>query len=315
MKKSHLFLILILLSLISIFIGVKEVDIKSLLNFNKEQIEILYLSRFPRLISIIVAGSSMSIAGLIMQQISHNKFVSPTTAATVDSAKMGVLVAMILFSHSSSMKKMFISFIFALGGTFLFMQILKKIKIKNNIFIPLIGIMLGNIIDAISTFFAYRFDLVQNMSTWLQGDFSMVIKGRYELLYISIPLLFIAYLYANKFTIAGMGEDFATSLGLNYQLVINIGVIIVALISSLVIITIGKIPFLGLIIPNIVTIFKGDNMRENIGYTALFGAVFLLACDILGRLIIYPYEVSISLTVGVIGSAIFLYLLLRGNNL
>lgn len=136
-----------------------------------------------------------------------------------------------------------------------------------------------------------------------------------ELLYISIPLLFIAYLYANKFTIAGMGEDFATSLGLNYQLVINIGVIIVALISSLVIITIGKIPFLGLIIPNIVTIFKGDNMRENIGYTALFGAVFLLACDILGRLIIYPYEVSISLTVGVIGSAIFLYLLLRGNNL
>ncbi len=112
-----------------------------------------------------------------------------------------------------------------------------------------------------------------------------------------------------------MGEDFATSLGLNYQLVINIGVIIVALISSLVIITIGKIPFLGLIIPNIVTIFKGDNMRENIGYTALFGAVFLLACDILGRLIIYPYEVSISLTVGVIGSAIFLYLLLRGNNL
>lgn len=315
MKKSHLFLILILLSLISIFIGVKEVDIKSLLNFNKEQIEILYLSRFPRLISIIVAGSSMSIAGLIMQQISHNKFVSPTTAATVDSAKMGVLVAMILFSHSSSMKRMFISFIFALGGTFLFMQILKKIKIKNNIFIPLIGIMLGNIIDAISTFFAYRFDLVQNMSTWLQGDFSMVIKGRYELLYISIPLLFIAYLYANKFTIAGMGEDFATSLGLNYQLVINIGVIIVALISSLVIITIGKIPFLGLIIPNIVTIFKGDNMRENIGYTALFGAVFLLACDILGRLIIYPYEVSISLTVGVIGSAIFLYLLLRGNNL
>lgn len=313
MKKSYLFLILILLSLVSIFIGVREVDIKGLLNLDKEQLKILYLSRMPRLISIIVAGSSMSIAGLIMQQISHNKFVSPTTATTVDSAKMGVLVSLILFSGSSPMKKMFISFVFALAGTFLFMQLLKKIKFKNNILIPLIGIMLGNIIDSISTFIAYRFDLVQNVSTWLQGDFSMIIKGRYELLYISIPLLLIAYLYTNRFTIAGMGEDFATNLGLNYQLVINIGVVIVALISSLVIITIGRIPFLGLIVPNIVTIFKGDNMKGNIGYTALFGAIFLLACDILGRLIIYPYEISISLTVGIIGSGIFLYLLLRGD--
>lgn len=303
MRKYHLFILLILLSLASLHIGVMNVDTT-----------ILYLSRLPRLISIVVAGSSMSIAGLIMQQISQNKFVSPTTATTVDAAKMGVLASLIFFSSSSSLAKMIISFLFALAGTLLFMQLLRKIKVKNNIFIPLVGIMLGNIIDSISTFIAYRFDLVQNMSTWLQGDFSMIIKGRYELLFISIPLLIIAYFYANKFTIAGMGEDFAINLGLNYQLVINIGVGIVALISALVIITIGRIPFLGLIIPNIVTIFKGDNMKENIGYTALFGAIFLLACDILGRLIIYPYEISISLTVGVIGSGIFLYLLLRGNH-
>lgn len=302
MKKYHLFVLLILLSLLSLFIGVMDMDFS-----------ILYLSRLPRLVSIIVAGSSMSIAGLIMQQISQNKFVSPTTATTVDAAKMGVLASLIFFSASSSMTKMLVSFVFALAGTFLFMQLLKKIKVKNNIFIPLMGMMLGNIIDSISTFIAYRFDLVQNMSTWLQGDFSMIIKGRYELLYISIPLLFIAYFYANKFTIAGMGQDFAINLGLNYQLVINIGVAIVALISALVIITIGRIPFLGLIIPNIVTIFKGDNMKENIGYTALVGAIFLLASDIIGRLIIYPYEISISLTVGIIGSGIFLYLLLRGE--
>lgn len=302
MKKYHLFVLLILLSLLSLFIGVMDMELS-----------ILYLSRLPRLVSIIVAGSSMSIAGLIMQQISQNKFVSPTTATTVDAAKMGVLASLIFFSASSSMAKMLISFIFALGGTFLFMQLLRKIKVKNNIFIPLMGMMLGNIIDSISTFIAYRFDLVQNMSTWLQGDFSMIIKGRYELLYISVPLLFIAYFYANKFTIAGMGEDFAINLGLNYQLVINIGVGIVALISALVIITIGRIPFLGLIIPNIVTIFKGDNMKENISYTALVGAIFLLASDIIGRLIIYPYEISISLTVGIIGSGIFLYLLLRGD--
>lgn len=313
MKKRYLILLLIILSFISIFIGVKDIGIKDILSFNQEDVQIMYLSRLPRLISIIIAGIGMSIAGLIMQQISRNKFVSPTTAATVDSAKFGVLISIMLMNNASSTRKMLVAFIFALAGTFLFMEILKRVKFKNAIFIPLIGMMLGNIIDSISTFFAYRFDLVQNISTWLQGDFSMIIKGRYELLYISIPMIFIAFIYANKFTVAGMGEDFAANLGLNYNRVVNIGIGLVALISALTIITVGRIPFLGLIIPNIVTKIQGDNMEKNIGHTALFGAVFLLACDIVSRIIIYPYEISISLTVGIIGSIVFLYLIFRGN--
>ncbi|MDR7871160.1 MAG: iron chelate uptake ABC transporter family permease subunit [Tissierellaceae bacterium] len=302
MKKIYMLLILIALSVISLFIGVSDISL-----------DIMFQTRLPRLISIIVAGVGMSISGLIMQQISRNKFVSPTTATTVDSAKLGVLVSFIIFSESSSVQKMLIAFIFSVAGTLIFMRVLRKIKFKNAVFIPLVGMVLGSIIDSISTYMAYSFDLVQNVSTWMQGDFSMVIKGRYELLYISIPLIFIAFLYANKFTVVGMGEEFSVNLGLNYNQILNIGIGIVALITSLVIITVGRIPFIGLIIPNIVTIFMGDNMRKNIIPTALFGAIFLLICDIFGRLIIYPYEVSISLIVGVIGSIIFLYLLVRGN--
>lgn len=152
---------------------------------------------------------------------------------------------------------MIVSFIFSLLGTFLFMKILKKIKVKNSIFIPLVGIMLGNIIDSITTFFAYKYDLIQSIASWLQGDFSLIIKGNYELIYFSLPLVVIAFIYANKFTVAGMGEDFSKNLGVNYNRIINIGLVIVALISSLVVITVGKIPFLGLIVPNIVTLYKG----------------------------------------------------------
>lgn len=313
MKKRYLILILILLSIVSLFIGVKNVSLRDILTFEDEGMQIMLLSRIPRLISIIVAGMGMSISGLIMQSISRNKFVSPSTAATIDSAKLGVLVSLILFAGSRPLHKMLVSFIFAIAGTLLFMQILRKIKFQNTIFIPLVGIMLGNIIDSITTFFAYKLNVIQSISAWLQGDFSMIIKGRYELLYISLPLLGISFLYANKFTIAGMGEDFAANLGLNYNRVVNVGVGIVALISSLVIITVGRIPFLGLIVPNIITIFQGDNMRGNISHTALFGAIFLLFCDIIGRIIIFPYEIPISLTVGVIGSVIFLCLLVRGN--
>lgn len=313
MKNQHLIILLILLSIVSLFIGVSDISPLDIFNFNEEKIQILWLTRLPRLISIIVAGMGMSISGLIMQQITQNKFVSPTTAATIDSAKFGILVSMILFSSASTFYKMLVAFVFALGGSFLFMGILKKIKFKNAVIIPLIGIMLGNIINAITTFFAYRYDLVQNVNSWMQGNFSMIIDGSYELLYLSIPLLFVALFYGNKFTLAGMGEEFSSGLGLNHNRVVTIGISIVALITSTVIITVGNIPFLGLIIPNIITLYKGDNLRKNLFPTALFGAVFLLFCDILGRLIIYPYELSIGLVVGIIGSFVFLYLLFRRN--
>lgn len=313
MKKKYLIPLFIILCMSSIFIGVQNISITDIMQWNHGKMNIIILTRLPRLISIVVAGVGMSVGGVIMQQISNNKFISPSTAATVDSAKLGVLVSMLLFSSATLMQKMITAFIFALLGTFVFMKILKTIKMKNVVFIPLVGIMVGNVIGSMTDFFAYKNNLVQSMGTFLQGDFSMIIKGNYELLYLTIPLLILALLYANKFTIIGMGEDISSNLGINYNKVANIGVIIVALISALVVITVGNIPFIGLIVPNIVSIFKGDNLSKNIWDTALFGAIFVLACDIIGRLVIHPYEVPISLTVGVTGSIIFLYLIFRRN--
>ena len=314
MKKRYLLIVLIILSFLSLFIGVRDIKIWEIFNFSEGSMQVMILSRIPRLVSIIVVGMSMSISGLIMQAISRNKFVSPTTAATNDWARLGILVAMLLFGSASYVEKLLVAFAFALGGTFLFMKILNKIKYKNAIFIPLLGIMLGNIISSVTTFFAYRYDMVQNISSWLQGNFALIIKGRYELLYLGIPLVIIAYVYSNKFTIAGMGEEFSVNLGLNYNKVVTLGLVIVSLITSVTVLTVGSIPFLGLIIPNIVSLYNGDNLRENIPHTALLGAVFVLACDILSRVLIYPYELTIGVVVGVIGSGMFLYLILRRHD-
>lgn len=278
-----------------------------------QQQEILFVSRIPRLLSILIAGMSMSVIGFIMQQLSRNKFVSPTTAGTMDSARLGILAALILFPTASMLMKVSIAFVFALAGTFLFMKILDRIKFKDTIFIPLVGLMFGNIVGSLTTFIAYRFDMIQSIGSWLQGDFSMILKGRYELLYLSIPALILAYFYANRFTIAGMGRDFASNLGLQYKQIVNIGLVIVAFVSSIVLLTVGSLPFLGLIIPNIVSIYQGDHLQKNLIHTALLGALFVLVCDILGRVLIFPYEISIGLTVGVLGSGIFLFLLLRRN--
>ena len=103
-------------------------------------------------------------------------------------------------------------------------------------------------------------------------------------------------------------------MGLNYESIVNIGLIIVSLVTVTVVVTVGSIPFIGLIVPNLVSYFKGDNMKANIFYTGIIGALFVLICDIIGRVIIYPYELPIGVMVGVIGSVIFLFIVLRRNS-
>ncbi|MGL4581485.1 MAG: ABC transporter permease [Flavobacterium sp.] len=311
MIRIVLILILIIVSFISVFVGVKDISIFDIHRLTQDEMLVILVSRLPRMISVLIAGIGMSISGLIVQQISMNKFVSPTTMGTLDACKMGILFSMMLFPGGGMMYKMVLSFAIALIASVVFLKISSKIKMRNIIFIPLVGIVFGNILNAISTFFAYRSNLVQNMEGWLIGDFSSIIKGNYEILYLGVPIVLLSYLYANKFTIVGLGEETASSLGLNHKKITYLGLIFVAITSTVVVLTAGVIPFLGLIIPNIVSLMFGDNLKKTISYTALIGAIFLMICDIISRLLIAPYEIPIGLTVSIIGGVIFLLLIFK----
>jgi len=316
LKKSVIFLLLAIIGVgfWSLFIGVKDISPADLLYAgDDEKVQVFLISRIPRLMSILCVGTALSVAGVIMQQITSNKFISPTTGSTTDWAKLGVLVAILLFPGAGTGIKIMIAGIFSFGGTLLFMRLLKLIKLKDAVYIPLVGIMFGNIINAVTTFIAYKQELIQNISSWLQGSFTMVLQGRYELLYLGIPFLLIAGIYADKFTIISMGKDFTKNLGIRYQLTVNMGLVIVAAITSVVLVTIGNIPYIGLIIPNIVSLYRGDNLRGNLLEIALFGALFVLLCDVISRLIIFPFEIPISVIAGIIGCCVFLYLLLGGG--
>ncbi|EDO7828888.1 ABC transporter permease [Campylobacter coli] len=317
MLFKHLFslnillILLVVFGIISLFIGVIRINLDDIFSLSTTQLEIILLTRIPRLIAILLTGMSLSICGLIMQQLTQNKFVSPTTAGTMDCAKFGILISLIFFTGASFFTQTLIASVFALLGSFIFIQILRKIKLKDVIFVPLIGLMFGGIINAITTFFAYALNYIQNIQGWLQGSMANVMQGNYELLYISLPLFILAYFLAHKITIAGMGEDLALNLGVSYNTILFLGLIIVSIITSVVIVSIGVIPFLGLIIPNLVAIYRGDNLKKNLIYIALCGALFLLICDIISRLVIFPFEMPLSITTGVLGSLIFIFLLLK----
>lgn len=306
------------LAVISLFIGVGDVSLHALF-YSRESVdgspgsalELLLVSRIPRTIAIVLAGMSMAVAGMIMQMLTRNRFVEPSTAGTVESASLGILLVILFAPEAPVFVKMLVASVTAVAGTALFLRILRSIPLRSVLVVPLVGIMLGGVVSAITTFIAYRFDLLQSLNSWTTGDFSGVLRGRYELLWIAFALTVVAYIAADRFTVAGLGEDFTTNLGLNYRRVVTLGLIIVSMVSASVVVTVGMIPFLGLIVPNVVSMFVGDNLRRALPWIAVLGAGLVLACDIAGRLIRFPYEIPIGTMMGVVGSVIFLYLLLR----
>lgn len=313
MRVGRLMVLLVILSICSLFIGVSRVEFMEIIRFEGQSMQLLLATRFPRTICLVLVGATSSICGLIMQHLTQNKFVSPTTAGTMDSARLGILVVMLFLPNASLWIRSATAFLFAFAGTLLFLSFARFFPQKNQLMLPLIGVMLGNIIGSAATFFAYQFQLVQNMSSWLQGNFATVMRGNYELLYVTIPFLLILSFFAYQFTIVGLGESFAVNLGMNYRNMQLLGIGLVSLASAITLIMVGTIPFLGVIIPNITAKLYGDQVHKTLGITAIFGSIFLLICDMIARLVIFPYEIPVSVIVGIIGGLIFLYLLVRGR--
>lgn len=315
MKSFNLFIsILVLtgLSVTSLFIGVSDVTLSSILS-DAEMRYIFIVSRVPRTIALLLAGSALSVAGLIMQILTQNRFIEPSIAGTTQSAGLGLLLVMILAPATVSIfVKMIFACLFALLGTALFMLILRKIILKSALIVPIVGIMLGSVISAITVFLAMYFDLLQSLWAWIYGgDFSGILQGRYELLWLVGLLTLFSYWVADNFTVASMGREFAINVGLNHRKVMTMGLSVIALTTGIVIVVVGLLPFVGLIIPNLISLKMGDNIRKTIPYVCLSGAGLVLLCDMIGRIIIQPYEIPASTILGVIGAIIFLYLLIK----
>ncbi len=303
-----------LLSAASLFVGVLDLTPGAVFSGDRNTVEVVLISRLPRLLAILCTGVGMSVAGLIMQQLCRNKFVSPTTGATISSAQFGILLALLFLPQSTLWSRAAFAFAAAILGTWLFVWFIQRIQFKDVVMVPLVGIMFGNVIGGVTSYLAYKYEMTQALSTWLVGHFSLVLRGRYEIVWLTVPLVLLAFLFANHFNIVGMGKDFSHNLGVPYNLVLFLGLTIAAMITASIVVVVGSISYIGLIVPNLVAMFKGDKIRGTLVDTALFGALFVLVCDLIGRVVIYPYELPIELIVGILGSVLFIALLLYRLN-
>ncbi|UOO81687.1 iron chelate uptake ABC transporter family permease subunit [Uruburuella testudinis] len=303
---------LMLLFVVSLSVGVADFSWQNLLNMS-DQWQLLLISRLPRTFAIVLTGASLAVAGMILQILMKNRFIEPSMVGATQSAALGLLVMTLLFPAATLMLKMSAAAAAALLGMLLFMLLIRRLPPTAQLMVPLVGIIFGSIIESATTFIAYETETLQLLGIWQQGDFSGVLLGRYELLWLAGALALAAYFIADQLTILGLGETVSVNLGLNRKTILWAGLLIVALITSLVVVTVGGIPFIGLVVPNIASRLMGDKLRQSLPAVALLGAALVLLCDIIGRVIRFPFEIPVATVFGVVGTVLFLWLLMRKN--
>ena len=275
--------------------------------------EMFQITRVPRTIALVLAGAAMAMCGLVMQLLTQNRFVEPTTTGTTEWAGLGLMLTVIVYPDASILARMIGAIIAAFIGTIIFFLFLRRVSLKSSLIVPIIGIMLGAVVGAISTFVAVQTDMLQSLGIWFAGSFTSILRGQYEVLWIVALVVVAVFVTADRFTVAGLGKEIATNVGLNYNRIILIGTILVAIATGVVTVVVGNLPFLGLIVPNIVSMLRGDDLRSNLPWVCLLGIAIVTVCDLIGRIIVMPFEVPVSLILGVVGAAVFVALLMRAR--
>ncbi|MER0093678.1 iron chelate uptake ABC transporter family permease subunit [Corynebacterium sp. KPL2838] len=271
------------------------------------------ITRLPRTIALVLAGAAMAVSGLVMQLLTQNRFVEPSTTGTTEWAGLGLLIVMVVAPTSSILVKMIGAVVFSFLGTVVFFLFLRRVTLRSSLIVPIIGIMLGAVVSAISTFFALMTDMLQQLGIWFMGSFTAVYKGQYEVLWIVLLVLVAVYIYADRLTVVGLGEDVATNVGLNYNRMLLLGTGLIAIATGVVTVVVGSLPFLGLIVPNIVSMMRGDDLRSNVPWVCLLGIGIVTVCDLVGRVIIAPFEMPVSVILGVIGAIVFIIMIVRST--
>lgn len=310
-----LVLVLALLVLASLSVGAASISLGGLIadGANGRDARVVLVSRIPRTAAAALAGAALAMAGALMQLLVRNRFVAPSTTGTVQFATAGILVATIAVPGASVAAKMGAGAATAMVGSAFFLWLLRRLPTHrpDDVLVPLVGLMLAGVVEAATTFVAWRRDLMQTMGTWTNGDLSGIVAGRYELLWGVGAVAVITWLAADRLTLAGLGRDHAVGLGLSYDRTMALGLAIVAVTSAVTVVVVGSLPFLGLVVPNLVSMLAGDHLRRSLPWVALGGAGLVLACDVVGRLVRQPYEISAGVVMGVVGSLLFLVILLR----
>lgn len=283
------------------------------LEYDKTVAIILEL-RFPRIIVALLGGALMAVSGVLMQAVMKNPLADPGIIGITSGAALVAVAVSAFFPFLATLTPVF-SFI---GGMIAFAIV--YMLAWNGRVSPLRLILVGVAVDAFFT------GLYQAFSAATGGTYSgaaSIINSNISLktwddvyllsIYTAVGVVCCA-LIAEKCNLLSLSDVTMHSLGVNVNRIRIIVSIISVLLASVFTSIIGSVSFLGLIVPHISRLLVGSNHKVLIPYSALLGSFIFLLADTMGRMIAYPYEISASIVMAVIGGPMFIILLRRSKN-
>lgn len=267
--------------------------------------------RFPRNILACMVGASLSLAGAIMQGMMRNPMASPSVLGVTTGASTATYLMYIFFPASLSLVPMG-AFAGALVTTFLIFVFAWKGGLNPTRFI-LSGVALSSVLTAVNNILIIRYpNVLEGLSGFMVGGLSARSWPQVRMVtpyFLAGTVL--ALLYANKLNVIMMGDELATSLGVNVDRVRMALIAISSLLAASAVSVAGLISFVGLCVPHIMRLYIGSDYRYLMPASALGGALILTLCDTVGRVILRPSEIPVGIIMALLGAPFFLWMLRR----
>ncbi|MEK3976531.1 FecCD family ABC transporter permease [Psychrobacillus sp. FSL K6-1267] len=302
---------------LSILYGAKDISLltvwQAITQFDENNVDhnIIMTSRLPRVIAALLVGAFLAVAGAVMQGITQNYLASPSIMGVNDGSAFVITIAMVFFPGLPNYQMIILSMIGSAIGACLVFGFGSLIKGGlSPVRLAIIGTVIGTFLSSLASAIAMYFQVSQSVSVWYNAKLHTVNP---DMLLLSIPFglvgLFLALGVAKSITIASLGDEIAVGLGQRTKWVKIISILAVVCLTGTAVALVGKIGFVGLIIPHITRFLVGVDYRFLIPCSAAIGAVFLALCDVLSRFINFPFETPVGVVTAIIGVPFFLYLI------
>lgn len=302
---------------LSILFGTKSISfidiIYAIFQFDETNLDhqIIWTGRIPRILAVLFVGAFLGVAGALMQGVTRNFLASPSILGVTDGSAFVVTMAMVFLPGLSNFKLVLFSMVGSLLGAGLVFGFASLIKNGlSPIRLAIIGTVIGTFLSSIGTAIAMKYNMSQTITMWYNSKLHTV---QMDMVMLCVPIgligLMLAIALSNSVTILALGEETAISLGQRTRVVKVLSIISVAILTGTAVALVGKIAFVGLVVPHLIRMLVSVDYRYIIPCSAVMGAFFLCFCDLISRYINFPFETPIGVVTALIGVPFFLYLI------
>jgi iron complex transport system permease protein len=280
--------------------------------------QIFFVARFPRVLAGALVGSALASAGVVFQAMLRNPLATPFTLGVSAGASLGAMLMIIfggalVFGPFSTVPAASLAGAAAAAAVVYWLATRQGHAISTSVLL-LAGVTLNSFLSAIIMFVQYLADFAQvyRAARWIMGDLDV---GGYDTLIASLPLVIAAFalfaLLPSSLNLLSVGKDAAAARGVDVPRAQQLAFFSASLATGAAVSLAGPIGFVGIVVPHLVRLLVGVDHRIVLPASALFGAAFLVACDVLARTLLSPVELPVGIVTAMIGGPFFLWLLVR----